>query len=63
MQTPSACQPIPLEANCHIAEHIQVILAGFSEQSKVRYVIFLFQFQQNIDKLLYFPLLNLSVNK
>ncbi|GFT07465.1 protein unc-79 homolog [Nephila pilipes] len=35
MQTPSACQPIPLEANSHIAEHIQVILAGFSEQSKV----------------------------
>nr|XP_042898256.1 protein unc-79 homolog isoform X2 [Parasteatoda tepidariorum] len=35
MQTPSPCQPIPLEANSHIAEHIQVILAGFSEQSKV----------------------------
>ncbi|XP_054711004.1 protein unc-79 homolog [Uloborus diversus] len=35
MQTPSACQPIPLEANGHIAEHIQLILAGFSEQSKV----------------------------
>ncbi|KAF8766719.1 Protein unc-79 like protein [Argiope bruennichi] len=35
MQTPSVCQPIPLEANSHIAEHIQVILAGFSEQSKV----------------------------
>lgn len=29
------CQPIPLEANGHIAEHIQVILAGFAEQSKV----------------------------
>ncbi|OQR74278.1 protein unc-79-like [Tropilaelaps mercedesae] len=28
------CQPIPLEANGHIAEHIQVILAGFAEQSK-----------------------------
>ncbi|CAG2106015.1 unnamed protein product [Medioppia subpectinata] len=28
------CQPIPLEANTHIAEHIQVILAGFAEQSK-----------------------------
>ena len=27
-------QPIPLEANTHIAEHIQVILAGFAEQSK-----------------------------
>ncbi|RWS30132.1 protein unc-79-like protein [Leptotrombidium deliense] len=27
-------QPIPLEANGHIAEHIQVILAGFAEQSK-----------------------------
>ena len=30
----SLCQPIPLEANVHIAEHIQVILAGFAEQSK-----------------------------
>ncbi|KAG0432726.1 hypothetical protein HPB47_020594, partial [Ixodes persulcatus] len=28
------CQPIPLEANSHIADHIQVILAGFAEQSK-----------------------------
>lgn len=28
------CQPIPLEANGHIADHIQVILAGFAEQSK-----------------------------
>lgn len=27
-------QPIPLEANGHIAEHIQVVLAGFAEQSK-----------------------------
>ena len=24
------CQPIPLEASCHIADHIQVILAGQS---------------------------------
>ena len=30
----SLCQPVPLEANVHIAEHIQVILAGFAEQSK-----------------------------
>lgn len=30
----SLSQPIPLEANGHIAEHIQVILAGFAEQSK-----------------------------
>ncbi|XP_037086283.1 protein unc-79 homolog [Pollicipes pollicipes] len=28
------CQPVPLEASCHIADHIQVILAGFAEQSK-----------------------------
>ncbi|XP_028968019.1 protein unc-79 homolog [Galendromus occidentalis] len=28
------CQPIPLEANAHIADHIQVVLAGFFEQSK-----------------------------
>ena len=31
-------QPIPLEASCHIAEHIQVILAGFAEQSKTSVV-------------------------
>lgn len=29
------CQPIPLEASGHIADHVQVILAGFAEQSKV----------------------------
>ena len=28
------CQPVPLDASCHIADHIQVILAGFAEQSK-----------------------------
>lgn len=28
------CQPIPLEKNGNIAEHVQVILAGFAEQSK-----------------------------
>ncbi|KAF4533554.1 hypothetical protein B566_EDAN001039 [Ephemera danica] len=28
------CQPIPQEVSCHIADHIQVILAGFVEQSK-----------------------------
>ena len=27
-------QPIPLDAGNHIADHIQVILAGFAEQSK-----------------------------
>ncbi|KAJ9597429.1 hypothetical protein L9F63_011723, partial [Diploptera punctata] len=27
-------QPIPQEASCHIADHIQVILTGFAEQSK-----------------------------
>ncbi|XP_069685618.1 protein unc-79 homolog isoform X4 [Periplaneta americana] len=28
------CQPVPQEASCHIADHIQVIMAGFAEQSK-----------------------------
>ncbi|KAG8237689.1 hypothetical protein J437_LFUL017769 [Ladona fulva] len=28
------CQPIPQEASCHVADHVQVILAGFAEQSK-----------------------------
>jgi hypothetical protein len=28
------CQPIPIEKNNNIAEHVQVILAGFAEQSK-----------------------------
>ena len=32
------CQPIPLEASCHIADHVQVILAGFAEQSKTSVV-------------------------
>ena len=32
------CQPIPLEASCHIADHIEVILAGFAEQSKTSVV-------------------------
>lgn len=27
-------QPVPQEASCHIADHIQVIFAGFVEQSK-----------------------------
>lgn len=31
-QTPS--QPIPHEASCQISDHIQIILAGFSEQPK-----------------------------
>jgi len=26
--------PVPQEASCHIADHIQVIFAGFAEQSK-----------------------------
>lgn len=34
----AACQPIPLEASCHIADHIEVILAGFAEQSKTSVV-------------------------
>merc|ERR1719400_2710576 len=33
-----ACQPIPLEASCHIADHIEVILVGFAEQSKTSVV-------------------------
>ncbi|XP_022099411.1 protein unc-79 homolog isoform X2 [Acanthaster planci] len=28
------CHPIPLDAGNHIADHVQVILAGFAEQSK-----------------------------
>jgi len=28
------CQPIPIEKNGNVAEHVQVILAGFAEQSK-----------------------------
>lgn len=28
-------QPVPQEASCHIADHIQVIFAGFVEQSKL----------------------------
>ncbi|XP_055534340.1 protein unc-79 homolog isoform X11 [Wyeomyia smithii] len=27
-------QPVPQESSCHIADHIQVIFAGFAEQSK-----------------------------
>nr|KAG5704260.1 hypothetical protein BaRGS_012548 [Batillaria attramentaria] len=27
------CLPIPLEASCHIADHIMVIMTGFAEQS------------------------------
>ncbi|CAL4121124.1 unnamed protein product [Meganyctiphanes norvegica] len=30
----SVCQPVPPESSCHIADHIQVILTGFAEQSK-----------------------------
>ncbi|KAK5639447.1 hypothetical protein RI129_011939 [Pyrocoelia pectoralis] len=30
----SLCQPIPQEASCQIADHIQVIMAGFAEQPK-----------------------------
>lgn len=30
----TVAQPIPQEASCHIADHIQVIFAGFVEQSK-----------------------------
>lgn len=31
-------QPVPQEASCHIADHIQVIFAGFAEQSKTSVV-------------------------
>lgn len=36
MQHPghSISQPVPQDASCHIADHIQVIFAGFAEQSK-----------------------------
>lgn len=36
LQHPTAtiAQPVPQEASCHIADHIQVIFAGFAEQSK-----------------------------
>uniref|UniRef100_A0A1B6C403 Protein unc-79 homolog n=1 Tax=Clastoptera arizonana TaxID=38151 RepID=A0A1B6C403_9HEMI len=30
----SPCMPIPQDASCHIADHVQVIMAGFAEQSK-----------------------------
>ncbi|XP_055879587.1 protein unc-79 homolog isoform X2 [Biomphalaria glabrata] len=30
---PISCLPIPLEASCHIADHIMVIMTGFAEQS------------------------------
>lgn len=29
-----ACVPIPLEASCHVADHVHVIMTGFAEQSK-----------------------------
>ncbi|XP_055321973.1 protein unc-79 homolog isoform X3 [Sitodiplosis mosellana] len=31
----TVAQPVPQEASCHIADHIQVIFAGFVEQSKL----------------------------
>lgn len=34
----STPQPVPQEASCHIADHIQVIFAGFAEQSKTSVV-------------------------
>lgn len=36
LQHPShtTAQPVPQEASCHIADHIQIIFAGFVEQSK-----------------------------
>ncbi|XP_073986418.1 UNC-79 domain-containing protein isoform X3 [Rhodnius prolixus] len=30
----SPCFPVPQEASCHIADHVQIIMAGFAEQSK-----------------------------
>uniref|UniRef100_A0A182J4T6 Protein unc-79 homolog n=2 Tax=Anopheles atroparvus TaxID=41427 RepID=A0A182J4T6_ANOAO len=32
--SPLIIQPVPQEASCHIADHVQVIFAGFAEQSK-----------------------------
>lgn len=34
LQHPGHTQPVPQEASCHIADHIQIIFAGFVEQSK-----------------------------
>ncbi|XP_046579791.1 LOW QUALITY PROTEIN: protein unc-79 homolog [Haliotis rubra] len=31
---PISCLPVPLEAGCHISEHVLVIVTGFAEQSK-----------------------------
>ena len=30
----ACCIPIPLEASCHVADHVHVIMTGFAEQSK-----------------------------
>ncbi|CAG7837387.1 unnamed protein product [Allacma fusca] len=30
----TSCIPIPLEASCHVADHVHVIMTGFAEQSK-----------------------------
>ncbi|XP_031621809.1 protein unc-79 homolog isoform X2 [Contarinia nasturtii] len=35
MQCHTVAQPIPQEASCHIADHIQVVFAGFVEQSRM----------------------------
>ena len=32
-------QPIPLDASCHIADHIQVILAGFAGEEICTYMV------------------------
>ena len=29
------CQPIPIDASAHIADHVMVIMMGFVEQSQV----------------------------
>lgn len=34
-QGSTSCMPIPMDAGCHIADHLIVILIGFPEQSKV----------------------------
>ena len=34
LPAPAACLPIPFDVSCHVADHIQGILAGFAEQSK-----------------------------
>ena len=43
------CQPIPLEASPHIADHIMVIMTGFAEQSKVNIPLLKLYDQQKLE--------------